>query len=684
MNRFFKTENYRKTSWVMTVLVFLLALLCYWPAMYGELLWDDPAHVTKEHLRSIEGLWKIWTEVLATQQYYPVTHSTFWIQYQLWGDSTFAYHLANVLQHAANACLFAWLLRRLWSSGSRATAAVSGPALGTEWIAAILFVAHPVFVESVAWISEQKNTLSLLFYLLAAHALLSFDKTRRPGFYLLATLLFVLALGSKTVSATLPAAFLVAMWWREGSLSWNRHVLPVLPWFGLAAVAGLSTVWIEANLIGASGDGYELSLVERTLLAGRILWFYVGSIIWPLNLSFFYELWDVQEQAYEWVGYLIAAVAVTFGLWAIRKKTRGPLAIWLLFAGSLFPALGFFNVFPFAFSYVADHFQYLASLSIIAGSAVCIAYASRKVSEKGQMVGTVVFVALTLSLIGLSREQSSHYSDNETLFRASIESVPNNWMAHRILAGAISIEPGRVEEAMHHYGRAIELNPSSPDAHYGYGTMLAYDPARIDEAISHYKRAIELRPNFAEALTAVGAELARDPARHAEAIEHFEKALEEKPFLAITHYQLAKVLVQSPDTWPEGMSHYEEALLHDENNAIFHYAYGRELAKIPPQHEKAVRYLKKSLSLNPGLVGAYVDLARILSISPRGIEEAMSLYETALTIDPDNVDTINGIAIIFARKGQFDQAKKLWLKTLQIDPGFEAAKQHLIRLAELQ
>jgi hypothetical protein len=226
-----------------------------------------------------------------------------------------------------------------------------------------------VHVESVAWISEQKNTLSLLFYLGAAHVYLRFDEERRAKDYAWASALFALGLLTKTVVATLPAALLVVFWWKRGRLDWRRDIVPVLPWFAAGAAAGLHTAWIERAQLGAEGADFALSPAQRVLLAGRVAWFYLGKLIWPADLTFIYPRWTIDTSsamAYAWPA---AALIAVVGLWAVRWRSRAPLAVALLFVGSLFPVLGFVNVYPFVFSFVADHFAYLPSLGLIAGLA---------------------------------------------------------------------------------------------------------------------------------------------------------------------------------------------------------------------------------------------------------------------------------------------------------------------------
>ncbi len=360
-------------SWVLIPVAVFLA---YHPALHGGPLWDDLGHITGPQLRSLRGLWRIWSEVGATQQYYPLLHSAFWLEHRLWGDAFFGYHLANVAFHSASAVLLVLILRAL---------AVPGALL-----AGLIFALHPIAVESVAWISEQKNTLSAAFYLASAYVYLRFAEAGlkpcatpvaeglkpcatavaglkpcatpaqsssasvvqpfRAAGYWIATALFLCALLSKTVTATLPAALLVVEWWRRGRLRWHQDVRPLLPWFAVAVAAGLFTAWFERDIIGARGADFDLTLIERGLLAGRVIWFYLGKLIWPADLMFWYPRWTIDASV--WWQYLFpAAVAgMTIALAIVARRTRGPLAGFLFFCGTLFPVLGFFNVYPFRFS----------------------------------------------------------------------------------------------------------------------------------------------------------------------------------------------------------------------------------------------------------------------------------------------------------------------------------------------
>jgi hypothetical protein len=239
-------------------------------------------------------------------------------------------------------------------------------------------------VETVAWISEQKNTLSGVFYLTAMLVYLNFDG--RPGSgklsYLASLFLYVLAVLSKSVTATLPGALLVILWWKRGRIEWRRDVLPLGPFLTIGLTLGLITAYAESVWVGAEAANAGLSPIQRVLVAGHAIWFYLGKLILPVNLAFSYPKWAIDPSDFtQWL-YVLGVLALLGVLWSMRKRSRAPLAALLFFIGTLFPALGFVNVFPFRYSYVADHFQYLASLGIIALAAAGISLAFDQVSKK--------------------------------------------------------------------------------------------------------------------------------------------------------------------------------------------------------------------------------------------------------------------------------------------------------------
>lgn len=641
-------------QWLGPCAILLACLLCYGPALNGDVLWDDPAHLTSAELRAPGGLIRIWTDLKATQQFYPVLHTAFWLEHKLWGDAVRGYHLINVLQHALACCLLALVLERLRAPNAAASMEIPakrgasprspaqpapvGPAPRVDWFAwggALMVAVHPVCVESVAWISEQKNTLSTFFYFAAALAWLRFTEKRTATAYVASSLCFLLAVGSKTVTCTLPAALLVIQWWRHGRLEWRRDVLPLLPWFGFALAAGLGTVWIERNLIGAEGTDYALTFVQRLLLAGRIVWFYVGSVVWPMDLAFFYTRWDVAALAPGWWPFLVAALAITIACWSVRRRTRGPLATWLLWVGTLFPALGFFNVFPFAFSYVADHFQYLATFGLIGAAAIGVAtWCERSpVRLRSGTIGALAG-ALCVAFAALSRAESRHYQSNLALFSASVARVPENWMAQRCLGWAWSKIEGRRADAIRHYTESLRLNPNSPDTCYDLASVLLTDPDRIAEATDLLRRSIEMRPHFAEPHVAL-AHLLRDQPDHSEEmIAHLRIALETKPRFADAHRLLADALSRLPGREAEALSHYREALRWNETLVAAHVGLGRLQLRQPGGQAEAAARFRQALALDPQHAAAHFELANLLARRPETAPAAEQHYVTLLRLQP--------------------------------------------------
>ena len=499
-----------------------LVLLAYRPALRAGFIWDDGAHVTKPELRSAEGLWRIWTEIGATQQYYPALHSAFWIEHRLWGSNPQVYHWINVAQHALAAVLLLVLLRRLEARGAILAAAV--------------FALHPVQVESVAWISEQKNTLSTVFYLAAAIAYLRFDVGRGRGVYVLALSFFVLALATKTVTATLPAALLVVLWWRRGSLSWRRDIVPLVPWFVLALAAGGLTTWIERKMIGAEGTAFEMTFLQRMLLAGHVVWFYVGKLIWPGQLTFIYPRWTIEPgRLADWVP-LLALVSLVAWLWWQRVRSRGPLAAMLLFGGTLFPVLGFFNVYPFQYSFVADHFQYLASIALIAAGANALATVM-PLPSRLSVVGPGLLVA---ALAIQTHAQSQLYSDDRTLFGATLVRNPDAWMAHNNFAQALMTTGGDRAQAIRHLKQAVALRPNYPEALNNLGLALTQS-GRAMEGLEVIEQSLRLKPSLSEAHNNHGIALAA-AGRGDDAVAAFRWAAALNPTFPNIHENLGKLL----------------------------------------------------------------------------------------------------------------------------------------------
>ena len=643
--------------WLKGLLLLIAVIFVYQPVWHGKPIWDDDAHLTPPGLRSSQGLARIWIEPGATQQYYPLIHSIFWVEYKLWGDTTLGYHLINILLHAFSALLLWKILRRLQVPGA--------------YLAAAIFALHPVCVESVAWISEIKNTLSGAFYLGAALVYLRFDRTRNWRFYFVTLGLFLLGLMSKTVIATLPAALLVVFWWQRGKLSWKQDVLPLIPFFLVGIGAGLFTAWVEWKFVGARGSGYNFSIIDRLLIAGRAIWFYLGKLVWPVDLAFIYPRWHVSQTV--WWQYLfpITALLVSVGLWLLSRRNRAPLAAWLFFVGTLFPALGFFNVYPFCYSFVADHFQYLAGIGPITLAAAGIAILFRTLMNKQQFLEPIVCGTLLLVLGVSSWRQSGMYTNIETLWRTTIAKNPNAFLAYNNLGNKLALQ-GKTPDAIAQFRRAIEIKPDYAEAHYNLAIVLDRQ-GKPDEAIDNYQKALEINPDFAAAHNNLGTALLNQ-GRLEEASEHYHQALDKDPAFAEAHSNLGFLLTKQGGT-AEAIEEYRKAIELNPNCAEFYNNLGNLLAA-QRRADEAIGQFQKALEVEPDNAKVRYNLANILSAQGRW-DEAIEHYQQALKQMPDSTHAHYQLGLALQSRGKFAAAVAQLHKVLELDPKHVMAQNNL-------
>lgn len=463
-------------GWIFALILVSATVMAYRPAWNGKPIWDDDAHLTRPDLRSLHGLVSIWSQPGVVRQYYPLTHTIFWVEGKLSGRTWFLYHLVNIGLHASSALLLWRILLRLKIPGA--------------WFAAGVFALHPIQVESVAWISELKNTLSGFLFFLSAWFYLRFDDDRRREFYWLAFGLFVLGLLSKSVIAVLPAALLIVFWWKRGTIVWKRDVQPLIPFFVIGAGSGLFTAWVERNFIGAQGEVFELSIMARVLIAGRAFWFYLFKLFWPVKLTFIYPRWEVDPSV--WWQYLfpIGAFLLVLVTWIARHRTRAPLAALMFFMIMLFPVLGFLNVYPFRFSFVANHFQYLANIGCIA----VIASTFARWSENGRAnLRSRAFLTIPIFVLAvLTWRAAAAYSDPVVLYRSTLRDNPSCWMAENNL-GIELLQQEKVSDSIEHFQKSLELWPQNAEAHTNLGNAFSMQ-RRFEEAIVEYAKAVVLLP----------------------------------------------------------------------------------------------------------------------------------------------------------------------------------------------
>lgn len=634
--------SWQKRWWFGLFLV-AITMLAYQPVWHAGFIWDDDQYLTGNiALHSLAGLRQIWLVPGATVQYYPLTFTTFWLEYHLWGLHPLGYHLVNVLLHSINAILFGVVLRRLGVPGA--------------WLAASIFALHPVCVESVAWVTERKNTLSGLFYFCSLLAAIKFwlpmetsvqskpsssadEFAKASGnwkFYWLALACYLFALWSKTTVIPLPAVILLLVWWKRGKIVW-REVSLVLPLLAAGMAMGLITMHVEKHL-GATGSGWNLSLLDRCLIAGKDFWFYLGKLFWPHPLIYVYPRWEIngsQPMAYLPI---VAAIVGLSILWFKRNRWgRGFYAGMAYFVVLLCLMLGFFNVYYFQYSFVSDHFQYLASLGPVALAAAGITVTFGHLGKGTQFLKPAISLSLLLVLGALTWRQCGEYADSETLWRATIGKNPDCWMAHNNL-GHLLLEKRQINEAFAHLQTAAELHPDDATVQDNLGSAWLQKGDKA-EAFSHYQKALEIQPDYAVAYNNLGDYFLKQ-GQADKAIPDLQKALAIQPDLVEANYNLGNAFLQKGDL-----------------NA-------------------AIQQWQKTLAIQPDYAAALNNLGNAF-LNNGQLQEAIKYFQRAVAAQPDFAEANNNLGTALIQNGQVDEAILFLRQALKAKPDFVAAQNNL-------
>jgi tetratricopeptide (TPR) repeat protein len=610
-------------DWLLGFFLMAAIVLAYQPVWHAGFIWDDNKHLTENPcIVGPVGFKGIWTSSAAV--YYPLVLTSFWVQHALWGLHPLPYHLVNVAMHGACAILLWRVLRRLNVRGA--------------WLGAALWALHPVQAESVAWITELKNTQSCLFYLLAFHFFLKWLNAAAPtglkgseSYYTRALLCATLAILSKASTVMLPVVLGLCWWWKEGRWRW-RNVLRLVPFFLISMLASLWTIWEQKFHSGAIGPAWVQTWPERIVIAGKAVWFYLGKLFWPHPLIFIYPRWPVAVPGI--MAYLpVLLVAISFfGLWLKRRWTWPVFFAFAYFVVSLFPVLDFFNVFFFLYSFVGDHFQYLASIGPLALAAAAITTAPGFFKGRTLFLKPVFCGVLLLTLGTLTWRQCGMYANIETLWKTTLRLNPDCWMAHYNL-GNVFIKKGRLDEAIPHFQKALQIYPGDEESHNNLGLALL-QKGSVDEAISHLQKALQIRPDFAGAHMNLGIALFQ-LGRMDEAITQYREALQINPRIAAAHYNLGNALLQKGSV------------------------------------AEAITQFQKALQIKPDNVKAQNDLAWLLATCPeaslRDGNRAVDLARQANALTGgENPLILRTLTAALAEAGRFSEAVETAQRALQL------------------
>jgi tetratricopeptide (TPR) repeat protein len=653
-----------RRDWFWALLLIIFIFIAYVQVFRADFIWDDESHLTQNPcIVGPLGLKEIWTTVQAV--YYPLVLTTFWALHKFVSLNPLPYHALNVLLHAISAILLWRVLRLLQVRGA--------------WLGAALWALHPVMVQSVAWVTEVKNTQSCVFYLLSILFFLKWEdervslpgsprlkfRNRRSLVFALSLLSFLLATLSKPSVVMLPFVLALCVWWMRGKIRW-RDTLGLAPFALISVVASAWTIWEQRFHARAVGPDWVQTFPERLIIAGKAIWFYLGKLVWPHPLIFIYPRWHVDSLKVVAYLPLIAAIAALIALLFVRAQSgRALFFAAAYYYISLFPVLGFFSVYFFRYSFVSDHFQYLASMGplalIGAGIATLLSSfcetpdyfmshpdtvprsGSAIAGPRRRLILSGALCGILLVLLGfLTWRQTSEYHNLFALYKATLEKNPRCWMAHYNL-GIVLSEQGEADQAIEHYRQAVALRPDYAEAHYNLGRLLV-ERGQVNDAIAHYERAAAINPADAAAQNNLGVTLF-GIGRTDDAIAHYQKALEIRPDYAEASCNLANVLIAKGD-FNGAIARYRAclAVIPDQEEAQYNLA--SALLRIGRTDDAIVEY-QKVLQMHPDSADAHANLG-IAFLTNGRVRDAMAEYTKALQISPENLAALSNLAWLLA------------------------------------
>ena len=602
-----------KASLMRACTLFLLTLVVYLPAIPGAFLWDDNIHLTDNLLTRESGLFRSW---FTTEQcnYWPLTWTVLWVGWQFWGSDPLGYHVINILLHAAISLLLWCILRRLRVPGA--------------WLAAVIFVVHPVNVQTVAWITQIKNLLAMFFYLLAILGYLRFEHKKLTRWYFCSLLAFLMAGLSKTSVVMLPFVLIGCAWWQRGKIS-REDLMRSLPFFALGGVLGINEIWFQYSSIGEDVVRPE-GFFSRLAGAGWAVWFYLYKALIPYKLSFIYPRWNIDPVSI--ISYLPAIMLLALFVLAWRYRGHWGKAFLFglgYFVVTLFPVLGFFDINFMRFSLVADHWQYTSIIGIIALAVGTTVSTWHHWQSRLRNLGIAIAAVLVGLLSVFTWVRCHGYSNPEALYRNTIAKNPKAWMAHSNLGTLLAAE-GKFDEAIDHCSEALRINPTHAWIHGALANALV-GQGRSDAAIPHFYEAVRLKPDFAEAHNDLGLALKKQ-GRVDKTISHFSEAVKIEPEFVEACLNLGLTLAEQGRI-NQAVHHFSEVVRLEPDSADGHYSLGLGLALLG-NRDRAVFHFSETLRIRPHHAEAHLNLGAVLASQGR-LDDAIRHFSEALRIKPD-------------------------------------------------
>ncbi|MGA2265427.1 MAG: tetratricopeptide repeat protein [Phycisphaerae bacterium] len=676
--------------------IVILALGVYIPATSGGFLWDDdPLVVNNDNLKSLQGLawiWQCdWSGAKSVPSYYPVTWTSFWVEWHLWGRHAAGYHVTNILLHAANAVLIWLVLARL--------------RIRWAWLAGALFAVHPINVASVAWIAERTNTLSMLFYLLALLGYLRYDEEGGWRRYILALGMFLLAMLSKTSVAMLPVVLLLIAWWRRDKVT-RRDWAAAAPFFALAITLSIIGILYQTYAViqEAPIRSPKENFFFRLAIAGIAPWFYLLKTVVPDSLAAVYPRWDLDPKNI--LSYLpgLALMGAMALMWRFRRHCKGALMATAYFVVTLFPVLGFFTISYNLYSFVADQWLYVpivGLLALAAGGAEFLAHRRSSRTLAARAMAAVVVIVLCI----LTWRLSGTYASSAALWKDNIAKYPDQFLPYYNL-GRILEDEGLDDEALEDYQKSLHLKPDFDKAYLSIGTILAkrnnYPQATLcfEKAMQLYPRSVTARMNLSAMLHLAGrneealyqlqqilrindhnasvyinlARVSAHMGRLDEAIAYARRAVEIAPMDLNARMALATYLSQK-GLATEAIAECRQAVKLDPDNAAAHSLLGLELRAVGRNDEAADEF-RQVIQKQPSDAEAYNNLATTM-VSRGDLAGALENFSHALALQPDNPDIEINLAFVLSSLNRPREAIELYRKALKVRPDWPPALSNL-------
>jgi tetratricopeptide (TPR) repeat protein len=665
--------------WWFGALLFAVVLAVFLPTLRnGFINLDDGSYVTANpQVRAgatLDGAaWAFRT--FESANWHPVTWLSHMLDAELFGDRAWGHHLTSVVLHALNAALVFALLHVLTGS------------LWRSLLVAALFGLHPLRVESVAWVAERKDVLSLFFGLLS---LLAYAAWKRPaaagrvqprGWYGILSLgFFALGLMSKPTLVTLPCVLLLLDFWplrrMEGtsaSVVWSL-VREKIPFFVLTA-ASCVTTWAAQASVEALGNTASYPIASRLATALESYAGYLGKTSYPADLAIIYPF-RVAHSAGNVALAVALLVAISVMVFATRRNRPWLATGWLWFLGTLVPMIGLVQVGSQA---MADRYTYLPSIGLLValvwGASEFVAGSQRRArfAIGLTLVVLAVFAVATVRQIG-------RWKDSETVFRHALAVTNDNYLAHRCLALALAQSPGRHPEAVEQFRAEVRVVPRLPEAHFELATALAEDPATLDEAIAEYRTSVTLAPRHVLARYGLGRALLRSAAGYPEALEQLRRTLELAPDNIDVRHDLAEALALTPEGAPEALAEFRALLRLRPERVEVRNSVGLLLAR-QGRLPEAVEEYEALLRAKPDFAPAHNNLANALSRMPGRRADAIAQYRAALALEPDYWEAHFNLGLALAAEPAGSaEAIRQFETVLRLQPGCVPARQMLEQL----